>query len=183
MADLMAASRKSVLEGAHGGSTVVRLTPAVPAERISLRAGADAVAGLSKALGVKLPVKPKTSASAKGRTALWLGPDEWLVIDEQGGLMAACAEAGVVHAATDVSHRNTAIIVSGPGAENTLNGGCSLDLSLALFPVGAAARTVLGKIEIVLHRVDEETFRVECWRSFADYAFGLLAEAAEDAAA
>ncbi|WP_416795767.1 sarcosine oxidase subunit gamma [Ciceribacter azotifigens] len=184
MADLMAASRKSVLEGAHGGSTVVRLTPAVPAERISLRAGADAVAGLSKALGVKLPVKPKTSASAKGRRALWLGPDEWLVIDEQGGdLMAACAEAGVVHAATDVSNRNTAIVVSGPGAENTLNAGCPLDLSLAIFPVGAVARTVLGKIEIVLYRVDEETFRVECWRSFAEYAFGLLAEAAEDAAA
>jgi len=35
----------------------------------------------------------------------------------------------------------------------------------------------------VLYRIDEETFRVECWRSFAEYAFGLLAEAAEDAAA
>jgi sarcosine oxidase subunit gamma len=47
---------------------------------------------LSKALGVKLPVKPKTSASTGGRTALWLGPDEWLVIDEAGkDPLADCA--------------------------------------------------------------------------------------------
>jgi sarcosine oxidase subunit gamma len=122
------------------------------------------------------------SATTKGRMAFWLGPDEWLLIDDKGGdLMADCAACGVVHSATDVSHRNTAIVVSGPGAANALNAGCPLNLSLKTFPVGAVARTVLGKIEIVLCRIDEETFRVECWRSFADYAFGLLAQAAEDA--
>ena len=50
-----------------------------------------------------------------------------------------------------------------------------------LIPVGAAARTVLGKIEIVLFRSGEEDYRVECWRSFSPYAFGLLVEGAEDA--
>lgn len=184
MADVVVASRKSALEGFHGGTSLVRLTPAAPATRVSLRAGADAVAGLTKALGVKLPVKPKTSASAKGRTAFWLGPDEWLVIDEKGGdPMGDCAASGTVHSSTDVSHRNVAIVVSGPGAQNTINAGCPLDLSLAAFPVGAVTRTVFGKIEIVLYRVDEDTFRVECWRSFAEYAFGLLSEAAEDAGA
>lgn len=184
MADVTVAERKSVLAGAHGGSPSVRLRPAEPATRVSLRAGAEDVAALSKALGVKLPVKPKGSAGTKGRMAFWLGPDEWLLIDDKGGdLMADCAASSVVHSATDVSHRNTAIIVSGPGAANAINAGCALNLSLATFPVGAVTRTVFGKIEIVLYRIDEETFRVECWRSFAEYAFGLLAEAAEDAAA
>lgn len=184
MVDGLVASRKSVLEGFHGGSSLVRLTPAAPATRVALRAGADAVAALSTALGVALPVKPKTSASLNGRSAFWIGPDEWLLIDETGDdLMAACASSGAVHSATDVSHRNTAIMVSGPGAENTLNAGCPLDLSLAAFPVGAVTRTVFGKIEIVLYRLADDTFRLECWRSFAEYAFGLLAEAAQDAAA
>ncbi len=183
MADATVAERKTVLIGFHGGSPLVKLTPAEPAARVSLRVGPDEVAALSKSLGVKLPVKPKTSASAKGRLAFWLGPDEWLLIDEKGNdLMAECAASGVVHSATDVSHRNTAIVVSGKGAVNALNAGCPQDLSLSVFPVGAVSRTVFGKIEIVLYRVDEETFRVECWRSFAEYAFGLLAEAAEDAA-
>ncbi|QLF68147.1 sarcosine oxidase subunit gamma [Peteryoungia desertarenae] len=182
MADMSVAERRNVLAGFHGGSAKVRLTPALPATRVSLRAGADAVAGLSKSLGLKLPTKPKTSASAKGRTAFWIGPDEWFLIDEKGDtLMADCAASGVVHSATDISHRNTAIIVSGPAAADTLNAACPLDLSLAAFPVGAVTRTVFGKIEIILYRVEEETFRVECWRSFAEYAFGMLAEGAEDA--
>jgi sarcosine oxidase, subunit gamma len=163
MADMSVADRKTVLAGFHGGSAKVRLTPALPATRVSLRAGTDAVATLSKSLGLKLPTKPKTSAATKGRTAFWIGPDEWLLIDENGGdLMADCAASGALHSATDISHRNTAIIVSGPAAADTINSASPLDLSLAAFPVGAVTRSVFGKIEIILYRVKEDTFRVEC---------------------
>ncbi|BCH55455.1 sarcosine oxidase subunit gamma [Agrobacterium vitis] len=179
----MSATRKSVLDGAYGGSAHVTLTPAAPASRLSLRAGADAVPGLSSALGLTLPTAPKTSAHAGPRLAFWLGPDEWLVIDEDGAdLAAACGASGTIHSATDVSHRNTAILVSGPGAVKTLNAACPLDLSLKTFPLGAVTRTVFGKIEIVLYRMSEDAFRVECWRSFAEYAFGMLQEGAADAA-
>ncbi|MFS8049963.1 sarcosine oxidase subunit gamma [Rhizobium sp. BR 314] len=180
MADL--ATRKLPLSGRHGGSATVRLTPAASASRISLRAPADSVGGLSHALGLQVPTRPKTSASDNGRHALWIGPDEWLVIDENGAdLVSAAASSGVLHSATDVSHRNTAVIVSGPGAEATLAGGCPQDVSLGAFPVGACSRTLLGKAEVVILRLDDQTFRVEVWRSFSDYAFGLLSEAAEDA--
>lgn len=182
MADQATAIRKAPLEGLRGGSPAAVLTPAAPASRIALRAPEDAVAALSAALGVTLPVRPKTSASTGRRHALWIGPDEWLVIDEDGAdLMAAAASSGALHSAVDVSHRNTAVIVSGPGAEAAINSGCPQDLSLAIFPVGAASRTVLGKAEIVLFRTAEDTFRVECWRSFSSYVFGLLCEGAADA--
>jgi sarcosine oxidase subunit gamma len=96
--------------------------------------------------------------------------------------MTVLGSGSALHSATDVSHRNTAIIVSGPGAEATLSAGCPQDLSLEIFPVGACSRTLFGKVEVVLLRVAEDTFRVEVWRSFSDYAFGLLAEAASDTA-
>lgn len=176
------ALRKAPLAGRHGGSAGARVTPAAPATRLSLRAGADALGALSAAFGLTLPTRPKASASANGRHALWIGPDEWLLIDENGAdLMALAAGSGVLHSSTDVSHRNTAILVSGPDAAGAIASGCPLDLGNGIFPVGAAARTVLGKIEIVLFRSGEEDYRVECWRSFAPYAFGLLAEGAEDA--
>lgn len=176
------ALRKAPLAGRHGGSAGARVTPAAPATRLSLRAGADALDALSTAFGLTLPARPKTSASANGRHALWLGPDEWLLIDETGAdLMAISSGVSALHSATDVSHRNTAILVSGPDAAVAIAGACPLDLGRTIFPVGAAARTVLGKIEIVLLRTSEEDYRVECWRSFSSYAFGLLAEGAEDA--
>jgi len=181
------ATRSLPLSGVHGGSATVRLEAAQPAERINLRVGAEDVSALSAALRLDLPVKPKTSSSANGRTALWIGPDEWLVFADGGGsigssLTQAAASSDAVHSATDISHRNTAILVSGPGAAATLNAGCALDLSLDAFPIGACSRTLFGKVEIVLLRTAENTFRVEVWRSFSDYAFGLLSEGARDAA-
>lgn len=182
MADTIIATRKTVLDGLNSGSAYVKLTPAAPASRISLRAGADAVAGLSTALNLALPTASKASSQSGPCLAFWIGPDEWLVIDEsEADLMGACATSGTIHSATDVSHRNTAILVSGPGASKALNTACPLNLSLKTFPVGAVTRTVFGKIEIILYRMNEQDFRVECWRSFAEYAFGMLQEGAADA--
>jgi len=175
--------RRPALAGVDLSAKRVRLAVLPPAERISLRAPAASIAALSKALGVTLPQKPKTSAAKGGRTALWLGPDEWLVIDEAGkDPLADCAGVKALHSAVGISHRNVAISATGTAAEATLNAGCPQDLSLTTFPVGACSRTVLGKVEIVLLRMAEDAFRVECWRSFSDYVFTFLSEAARDAA-
>jgi len=176
--------RRPALAGKTFEAKGVKLAVLPPAERISLRAPAASVAVLSKALGVKLPTNPKTSASEGGRTALWLGPDEWLVIDDAGkNPLADCAGVTALHSAVGISHRNVAMSVSGPAAAAALNAGCPQDLSLSAFPVGASSRTVLGKVEVVLLRNAEDAFRVECWRSFSDYVRTLLTEAAKDVAA
>jgi sarcosine oxidase subunit gamma len=183
MADPVTTIRTLPLGGFHGGSASVTLKPAAPASRISLRAKGADIAKLSAALDLVLPEKPKTSASSGLRQALWLGPDEWLVIDQGASdLIEACVASQAIYSATDVSHRNTAIIIAGAGAEAALNTACPQDLSLTAFPVGACSRTVFGKAEVVLLRVTEDTFRVECWRSFSSYVAGLLQEGAEASA-
>lgn len=182
--DLASTGRRGPLDGRKGGSAVVALEPAKPMSRLSLRVRGEAGGSLSAALGLALPTRPKTSNSAGGRHALWLGPDEWLVIDESGADLAAAArEADMLHSAVDISHRNTAVIVSGEGAEATLSAGCPQDLSNDAFPVGACSRTLMGKIEVVVWRRAATVYHVECWRSFAGYAFDFLNEAARDAAA
>lgn len=179
-----AAERRPALADETFEAEGVKLAVLPSAERILLRAPAASVNALSKALGVKLPSKPKTSSSEGSRVALWLGPDEWLVVDEGGGdPLADCAKVEALHSAVGISHRNVAISVTGTAAAATVNAGCPQDLSLAAFPVGACSRTVLGKVEIVLLRTAEDAFRVECWRSFSDYAWTFLNEAAKDAAA
>jgi sarcosine oxidase subunit gamma len=183
-ANAPAARRRPKLAGSelHLGSVAVSVLP--PASRVSLRAPSASVPALSEALGVELPTRPKGSAAAAGRTALWLGPDEWLIIaDEHDDMLAGLAGIEAVHSAVDVSHRSVAFAVSGADAEPTLSAGCPQDLAIDAFPVGACSRTVLGKVEIVLYRTAREAFRVECWRSFSDYVFGFLGEAARDAAA
>jgi sarcosine oxidase, subunit gamma len=180
MSDLALKSRQP-LDGRVFAAASVAVTPAAPASRLSLRARADAVAALSKALGLDLPVTPKTSVTKGARTAFWLGPDEWLIVDDADkDLLAECAKAKVLHSAVDVSQRNTAVMVSGANAEATLSAGCPQNLSDGAFPVGAVSRTLLGKVEVIIYRVKPQVFRVECWRSFSDYVFTYLSDAARD---
>jgi sarcosine oxidase subunit gamma len=177
------ASRIHPLSGRAFAIAGATLSAAPAAERISLRARADGAKKLAKALGLALPTKPNSSTGKGGTTALWLGPDEWLLIGDEGhGIAGRLADAsGVLFSAVDISHRNTAIYVEGEKAEAVLNSGCPRDLSPGAFPVGACARTILAKAEVVLLRETETRFRVECWRSFSDYVWNYLADAAKSA--
>lgn len=182
MAEEHVVTRAFPLAGAFGGSGLARLVVAADATRLSLRAGETALGALSGALEIDLPRAPLSSAMKDGRYAFWLGPDEWLVINEYGDdLMSRLQGIETPFSAVDVSHRNVAVMVDGPGAAAAINAACPQDLRLSGFPVGKVVRTVLGKAEIVLFRKEENTFRVECWRSFAPYVFGLLDQGAKDA--
>ena len=183
------AGRAGSIDGRHAGTPLASALPAPPDFRLNLRGGESAMDALEAALGLALPRAPKTSATAGLRSALWLGPDEWLVIEEPADGADALANpilddlAGLdaLHSAVDVSHRNTAVLVAGERVEDALSHGCPQDLSPDAFPVGTCSRTVLGKAEVVIWRGREDAFRVECWRSFAPYVMDFLSEAARDA--
>lgn len=97
-----------------------------------------------------------------------------------GGVLESVLD-GTAHSLVDVSHRQIALIASGPAAARVLNAGCPLDLSVKAFPVGTATRTVFDKVEVVLWRRAEAMFHVEVWRSFAPFLAASLAEAARGA--
>ncbi len=171
------------LEGRRYGAPGIALEPAPFCERFSLRAGPEEAAELGKRIGVALPVKPKTSKILKKISALWLGPDEWLIMAPlETGLSAKMSKLdGILCSAVDISHRNTAIHVEGANAQAVLNAGCPQNLSLTAFPKGACSRTILGKSEIILLRESPERFRVESWRSFSDYVWKFLVDAGKSA--
>ena len=159
------------------------LEPLPAASRHSLRGGAEARAAASRAFGVDLPAAACRAATAGDRAALWLGPDEHLLIAPEAEAAAVAAAlgaalAGLPHSLVDVSHRQVAFAVKGPDAAWLLAHGCPLDLDPTVFPVGMCTRTVFVKAEILLWRTAEDAYRVEVWRSFADYVVGLLNETA-----
>jgi sarcosine oxidase subunit gamma len=178
---------RSPLEGfAFPAGPRFALVEALPAARFILR-GAEAVrVACGMAFGVEPPSRLGPAGESEGRAALWLGPDEWLLIADGAdaadiGAMLESVLEGTAHSLVDVSHRQTALIASGPTAARVLNAGCPLDLDLKAFPVGFATRTLFDKVEIVLWRRAETTFHIEIWRSFAPFLVGSLAEAARGA--
>lgn len=178
------ADRREATEGMHFANAAVTLTALPPTSRISLRATPRGAKAFEKHLGFALPHGPADTVSKTGkRHALWLGPDEWLVLDESApDTSLVPARSNAQFSAVEISHRNVAFSIAGSGAEATLNAGCPRDLSIEAFPVNTASRTIFGKAEVVLYRTGRETFRLECWRSFAPYVWHLLVEGAKDAA-
>lgn len=148
-----------------------------PAAKFIFRCRTEAVEAAGRTFGVSLPQMPCRAATADRLAALWLGPDEWLLLApaEQGDEIErrlTTALAGQPHSLVAVGHRSAALEISGPRAATVLNGGCPLDL--AEFPVGMCTRTILAKAEIVLWRTAPQTFHIEVWRSYAAYVWRFL---------
>jgi sarcosine oxidase, subunit gamma len=156
--------------------------PLPPAARWILRGGEPARSAAERALALPVPATACRAGLAAERAALWLGPDEWLLLapaaDASLGASLSQALAGLPHSLVDVSHRQIALAVRGSHVATLLASGCPLDLGARAFPVGMCTRTMLGKCEVVLWRTEPEEFRIEVWRSFAAYVARFLAEAA-----
>lgn len=156
-----------------------------PASRFILQGGPAARAAAGAVFGVPLSEMPCRANSRENRAALWLGPDEYLLLApaaECAILAAGFARAltGIAHSFVDVSQRQIGLELRGPHVAAILNCGCPLDLDPAEFPAGMCTRTLFGKADIVLWRTGATEFHLEVWRSFADYILGCLQEAARD---
>ncbi|MEA2738382.1 MAG: sarcosine oxidase, subunit alpha [Acetobacteraceae bacterium] len=159
----------------------VQLTALAPTTRVSIRAGSAAGTAIGLALGVLLPTVPCRSVIARDRAALWLGPDEWLIVapESAADLAALATKATGDHPASivDVSHRSRTLEITGTRAAWCLNAFCALDLDLHAFPVGMCTRTRLGKAEVVLWRIAPEVFHLDVARSTVPYVWACLEEA------
>jgi sarcosine oxidase subunit gamma len=163
-----------------------------PVARFAFHGGASARAAVHPIWGVAFSEEACRANAHSTRATLWMGPDEYLLLDFEAGRSSAGASAstifdalegalaGVPHALVDISHRQFAFEMSGPHAATILNGACPLDLDLTEFPVGMCTRTVLAKADVMLWRTRADAFHLEVWRSFASYVTGVLTEIAAE---
>lgn len=151
--------------------------------QINLRGNAADLTFLSaveNAARIALPVEPNTAIAAGALSALWLGPDEWLIVgpdgERQGLLEELRGELANQHAAvTDVSEARTVLLVAGPRARDLLAKGTSLDLHPRAFGPGRCAQSGIAHANMILHQLDDRpTFELYVLRSFADYLWSWL---------
>ncbi len=143
--------------------------------RFSLRGAADALAAGCAAFGAPAPGVLRAVAQGE-RAALWLGPDEVLLLGPAGTKMPEIEH--LPHALVDIGARQVGMTLIGQGGDAMLAAGCPLDLQR--FGVGACTRTMLGKTQVVLWRTAPLAWHIEVWRSFSAYAVGLLRQAGKD---
>lgn len=180
MAEIAAPRRRGALDGLSlpAKDGVAMVSDAGAALRFIYRGAPEL---FPAPFGVELPTAPLRANTRDSRSALWLGPDEWLLLapaDQQAALQTVLDTLHERPASlVDVGHRQVGLIVAGPRARELLNAGCPLDLEGEAFPAGMCTRTLLGKAEIVLWRTADETFHLEVARSIVPYVVAFLHEA------
>ena len=154
--------------------------------QVDLRADPGDVAVMERlraGLGLALPQIPNTTSSGGDRSALWLGPDEWLVTgpeDQQelieGALRSALSDAP--GAVTDVSANRTVVELRGPLARDVLATGCPVDLHPRVFGPGRCAQTLLGKAQVIVQLAEPTpAFWIYVRSSFAGYVADWVLDA------
>lgn len=109
----------------------------------------------------------------------WMSPDEILILrpyGEAGAAVAAIGKAlaGEHHLAADVSDARALFRIEGAGARETLAKLTPADVSPERFGTGQFRRTRLAQAPAAFWMRDERTFEIVCFRSMAEYVFGIL---------
>lgn len=179
------ADRFAALSAANGGALSIREPGFV--SQINLRADpndANVMQRLAEALGFARPVIPNTVAGKGDRRALWLGPDEWLVVGPDGQLMALeqALRTGLNGGSiVDVSANRTVLEIRGPKARGLLAHGVAIDLDARSFGPGRCAQTLLAKAQVIVERISEDpVFHLYGRSSFASYVADWLLDAAAE---
>ncbi|MGX4690049.1 sarcosine oxidase subunit gamma [Streptomyces sp. JNUCC 63] len=179
LAHLQERMRSATVTGERG----VSLTEWPFVTMVSLRVdpASEAAGRIGSALGAPLPDHCGQAAQAGPHTAVWLGPDEWLVLSRSDGpaLVAELLDAlaGDPGSVVDVSANRTTLELSGPSARQVLQKGCALDLHPRSFGPGRAVSTQVGPVPVVLWQTDGTTYRLFPRSSFADYLARWLIDA------
>ena len=136
-------------------------------------------------LGIDLPARPNTSVNGNP-AVLWMGPRKWLIIldsaksrEMKKQLETALSEMPFL--VSDLSDARTGIEVSGAQARAVLARVCALDLDARVFRPGQCAQSLLARVPLLLHQVDQApTYHLYVDRSLATYAWEWLGDAADE---
>ncbi|PLW78619.1 sarcosine oxidase subunit gamma [Cohaesibacter celericrescens] len=141
------------------------------------------LAGTKKAIGIALPTKPNSVAEKGDIAALWLGPDEWLIVSketESHRLISTLKVmlSDVVFTVVDVSDNRTVLSLSGADSWAVLNKGAMLDFHPRHWHKGQCASSLYGRCQVIFwQRSKQPEFYLFVRSSFADYCASYILDA------
>ena len=140
----------------------------------------------SKVLNTTLPIRTNTYIKINSLKIIWLGPDEWLIIDEKGDdkkdLFSKLENSiGSQDASvTDVSENRTVIRIMGTKLFTLLAKFLTLNLDNSLNSSSYVAQTLFIKVPVLLMRLHEHNSepKIDIFtnRSHTNYVYKILVD-------
>jgi heterotetrameric sarcosine oxidase gamma subunit len=137
---------------------------------------------IGSATGLVLQHKPGLGRVAGEKSVFGFAPGRYFVVSATPDLetrlrSAISSELGTI---VDLTHGRTVIRISGPRSEWILSKLFAIDFSEHAFPIAYGRATLHHDIHANIQRVDDETFDVYVFRTFARSFWQTLGHAAEE---
>lgn len=133
---------------------------------------ASILSSIKSVLGLNLEMAPNTIVNDNEKFALWLGPDERLVILPKDQIITARMNLerelqGIHYSSVDLSSGQVVLDLKGEEVLNILSKGCSVDLHQKYFNVGQCVQTSIDKINAICFPLENNHIRIIVRRSYS----------------
>lgn len=172
--------------GSVPGTDGVQLSEIALPAQINLRGDAGEAAfrrGVQSDFGLELAIQANTFTRNGALRCLWLGPDEWLIVDPKGSAEDLVgrlhgALAGQHVSVIDVTAAHAVLRLTGKHAREVLAKACPLDLHPRAFRPGQCAQSNFARTQAIIALDDDAPlFHLFVRRSFAEYLAQWLLDA------
>lgn len=136
---------------------------------------------ISEATGLTLPRQCGEVSEAGPYRAIWANPQRWYLICEEkdeSSLAEQLKGSGQVH--MSVTDGQCCFHLKGVSAVDLLKKGCSLNFNETKFTTGQCLQTRLAITKVFLHRHSSQSFDIYVERSYSEYIWKWLLDAAKE---
>ena len=149
----------------------------------------DFITPVGKNLNMIIPTEANTSTSGEALTALWLSPDEWMLISNKvvsEDFNTYVVEDNLINniskvnlgAVTDVSDQFVMINIKGNKVFDLFATGSPFNFNKFKNKKGSVAQTILSHIDVIIHHTEINDVNLLVRRSFSEHLYSWLNDSA-----
>ncbi len=161
-----------------------------PVMKINLRGKErEFLTNVGKNLNIILPTEANTSTTSDKLTAIWLSPDEWMIVSnelvnkdvnkyELYELLFNSISKTNLGAVIDITDQFVQLELKGKNIYEIFSAGCPFNFNEFKEKKGSVTQTVLNHIDVILHHKEENVVNLFVRRSFSEHLWSWIEDSA-----
>ncbi len=161
-----------------------------PVMKINLRGKKrEFLTNIGKNLNMILPTEANTSTTSDKLTAIWLSPDEWMIVSNEPAskdtnkyklheMLFNSISKTNLGAVIDITDQFVQLELKGENIYEIFSAGCPFNFNEFKEKKGSTTQTVLNHVDVILHHKDENIVNLFVRRSFAEHLWTWIDDSA-----
>ena len=144
---------------------------------------------IGKNLNIILPTEANTSTISDKLTAMWLSPDEWMVVSNEvinkdtnkyefNELLFNSISKTNLGAIIDITDQFVQLELKGKNIYEIFSAGSPFNFNEFKEKKGSTTQTLLNHTDVILHHKDKDTVNLFVRRSFAEHLWSWIEDSA-----